>query len=67
MASFTFRPGVIRRVALLAPVAAMAIPSARADNKRLNESVLSGPYTIPHQAGCTNDVVNNSSLTLAAQ
>lgn len=42
-------------------------PSAVADNKRLNDSVVSGVYTAQHQAGCTNDVNMNNSLYLAAQ
>lgn len=45
----------------------MLVPTAQADNKRLNDSVVSGVYTIQHQAGCTNDVITNNSLTLAAQ
>ena len=40
---------------------------AHADNKRLNDAVVSGVYTAQHQAGCTNDVITNNSLTLAAQ
>jgi uncharacterized protein YkwD len=42
-------------------------PSAAADNKRLNNSVVANVYTIQHQAGCTNDVVRNPQLQLAAQ
>ncbi|MCV6964265.1 hypothetical protein BST27_13080 [Mycobacterium intermedium] len=45
----------------------LAAPAAHADNKRLNDSVVSAVYTIQHQAGCTNDVIPNNSLTLAAQ
>nr|WP_246398853.1 CAP domain-containing protein [Mycobacterium vicinigordonae] len=52
---------------VLAAAAGSAAPSAVADNKRLNDSVLSGVYTTQHQAGCTNDVVMNNSLYLAAQ
>jgi uncharacterized protein YkwD len=64
----------IRIGARLVPVAVMlsgagvlAVPNARADNKRLNDAVVSGVYTIQHQAGCTNDVITNNSLTLAAE
>ncbi|OBJ89759.1 hypothetical protein A9W97_14075 [Mycobacterium gordonae] len=51
----------------LTAAAVLAVPSARADNKRLNDAVVSGVYTLQHQAGCTNDVVMNNSLYLAAQ
>ncbi len=46
---------------------ALAVPTAHADNKRLNDAVVSDVYTIQHQAGCTNDVITNSQLTLAAE
>ncbi|OBK22740.1 hypothetical protein A5634_07150 [Mycobacterium asiaticum] len=52
---------------ILAVTTGLTIPDANADNKRLNDSVVSGVYTIQHQAGCTNDVVMNNSLYLAAQ
>lgn len=42
-------------------------PSAQADNKRLNSAVVSAVYTLQHQAGCTNDVIRNNALTLAAE
>nr|WP_231996204.1 CAP domain-containing protein [Mycobacterium scrofulaceum] len=41
--------------------------SAHADNKRLNSAVVSAVYTLQHQAGCTNDVIRDNALTLAAQ
>ncbi|MGB8404579.1 MAG: CAP domain-containing protein [Mycobacterium sp.] len=41
--------------------------TARADNTRLNNSVLANVYTIQHQAGCTNNVRMNPQLQLAAQ
>jgi uncharacterized protein YkwD len=43
------------------------LPSAHADNHRLNNSVVADVYTIQHHAGCTNDVVMNNQLQLAAQ
>ncbi len=46
---------------------ALVVPSAHADNKRLNDAVVSDVYTIQHQAGCTNDVITNNQLTLAAE
>ncbi len=42
-------------------------PPAAADNKRLNDSVVVNIYTLQHQAGCTNDVVKNPQLQLAAE
>ncbi|WP_372511400.1 CAP domain-containing protein [Mycobacterium parmense] len=52
---------------MLCVAAASAAAPARADNKRLNSAVVSAVYTLQHQAGCTNDVVRNNALTLAAQ
>jgi uncharacterized protein YkwD len=45
----------------------LAASPALADNKRLNSAVVSAVYTLQHQAGCTNDVVRNNALTLAAE
>ena len=42
-------------------------PCAQADNKRLNDGVVSNVYTVQHQAGCTNDVNINPQLQLAAE
>ncbi|WP_036468575.1 CAP domain-containing protein [Mycobacterium genavense] len=53
-------------VALPSTLASWAPPSAHADNKRLNSAVVSAVYTLQHQAGCTNDVIRNNALTLAA-
>ncbi|OBG62819.1 MULTISPECIES: CAP domain-containing protein [unclassified Mycobacterium] len=52
---------------LLAAAALLAPASAHADNKRLNSAVVSAVYTLQHQAGCTNDVIRDNALTLAAQ
>jgi uncharacterized protein YkwD len=52
---------------ILTAAGVLAAPGAQADNKRLNDSVVSGVYTVQHQAGCTNDVAMNNSLYLAAQ
>ena len=46
---------------------ALAAPTAHADNSSLNRAVISDVYTIQHQAGCTNDVISNNALTLAAE
>ena len=43
------------------------MPAAHADNKRLNEGVVSNVYTVQHQAGCKNDVKINPQLRLAAE
>jgi hypothetical protein len=60
------RAGVI--VVTPAVLAAVLImPTAKADNRRLNESVVSNVYTIQQQAGCTNDVQVSPQLQLAAE
>jgi hypothetical protein len=43
------------------------MPTAGADNRRLNESVAVNVYTIQHQAGCTTDLKVNPQLRLAAE
>ncbi|HEY0226656.1 MAG TPA: CAP domain-containing protein, partial [Mycobacterium sp.] len=48
-------------------IAAVAAPTANADNKRLNDSVIANIYTIQHKAGCRNDVRTNPQLQLAAE
>ena len=45
----------------------LGMPAAHADNKRLNEGVVSNVYTVQHQAGCKNDVKINPQLRLAAE
>jgi uncharacterized protein YkwD len=64
----------VRRCAWVLPAGAMLFsavvvgaPDAHADNKRLNSAVVSAVYTLQHQAGCTNDVIRNNALTLAAE
>ena len=52
---------------LLVGTVVLAVPAAKADNKRLNSAVVSGVYTLQHQAGCTNDVIRDNALTLAAE
>jgi uncharacterized protein YkwD len=47
--------------------AVVAIPTAHADNKRLNNGVVANVYTIQLQAGCTNDIRVDPALQLAAQ
>ena len=55
------------KIAITSSAGALAAPTAHADNKRLNSAVVSAVYTLQHQAGCTNDVIRNNALTLAAQ
>ena len=43
------------------------MPTAAADNKRLNDGVVANVYTIQHQRGCTNDVKISPQLQLAAE
>ncbi|MCV7424019.1 CAP domain-containing protein [Mycobacterium yunnanensis] len=50
-----------------AVIAMITAPTAHADNSRLNRSVIADVYTVQHHAGCTNDVVANGPLQLAAQ
>ncbi|QLL10404.1 CAP domain-containing protein [Mycobacterium vicinigordonae] len=40
---------------------------AHADNKRLNDGVVSNVYTVQHRAGCSNDIRISPPLQLAAQ
>lgn len=54
-------------VVLLSGTGALATPTAAADNKRLNSAVVSAVYTFQQQAGCTNDVIRDNALTLAAE
>jgi uncharacterized protein YkwD len=61
------RHGALPVAVLLGGTAAFAAPAAHADNARLNNAVISGVYTLQHQAGCTNDVIKNNALTLAAE
>lgn len=42
-------------------------PTATADNRRLNSSVIANIYTIQHQHGCTNEINDNPQLRLAAE
>jgi hypothetical protein len=47
--------------------AVVAMPSANADNKRLNDGVVANVYTVQHQHGCSGDVKINPQLRLAAE
>jgi uncharacterized protein YkwD len=52
---------------ILAIVPMLVVPTAHADNSRFNKSVVANVYTIQQQAGCTNNVITNAQLSLAAQ
>ncbi|WAJ47878.1 CAP domain-containing protein [Mycobacterium sp. Aquia_216] len=42
-------------------------PMSRADNQRLNNSVIIDVVTLQHQSGCTGNIKKNPQLQLAAQ
>ena len=44
-----------------------AIPEANADNSRLNSGVVANVYTVQHQAGCSNNIMVDPKLRLAAE
>jgi uncharacterized protein YkwD len=48
-------------------VASISAPEATADNKRLNQSLISNVYTVQRQAGCTSDLYEDPALRMAAQ
>jgi uncharacterized protein YkwD len=62
-----------RRAVTIAALLTLAVavnpnlPTAQADNRRLNDSVVANVYTVQHQAGCTNDIRVDPQLRLAAQ
>jgi hypothetical protein len=71
-ASRHFRRERLRAVVFAALLTASAVtpnavPAAHADNKRLNDSVVSSIYTVQRQAGCTGDLRVSPPLRLAAQ
>ncbi len=43
------------------------MPTAGADNKRLNDGVVANVYTVQRQAGCNTDIKINPKLRLAAE
>jgi uncharacterized protein YkwD len=52
---------------LVASLAVGAAVPAHADNKRLNNGVVSNVYTVQRQAGCQGTLTTNPQLQLAAQ
>jgi hypothetical protein len=61
------RTPALPMAAALAAGAVLAMPTAHADNKRLNDGVVANVYTVQHQAGCTHDIKISPQLQLAAQ
>jgi hypothetical protein len=63
----------VSRVAVVVPamglIAAFAMPTAHADNRRLNDGVVANIYTVQQQAGCPIEqkIKINPKLRLAAQ
>ena len=62
-----YRPLTLPALVVVAAGTWLGMPAAHADNKRLNDGVVSDVYTVQHQAGCTNDVKINPQLQLAAE
>ena len=60
---------VLRLLPVLAVTGAAvaAMPTANADNKRLNDGVVANVYTIQRQHGCPTDIRINPQLQLAAE
>ena len=60
---------VLRLLPVLAVTGAAvaAMPTANADNKRLNDGVVANVYTIQRQHGCPTDIRINRQLQLAAE
>jgi hypothetical protein len=52
---------------LVGAVAGVGYPTAHADNKRLNDGVVSNVFMVQRQAGCTNELIISPQLQLAAQ
>ncbi|MET0702638.1 MAG: CAP domain-containing protein [Mycobacterium sp.] len=59
---------VISALAVLSVTGAvLGLPTAHADNRRLNNSVVENVYTIQGQAGCATKIKVNPKLRLAAE
>ncbi|MGE2716770.1 CAP domain-containing protein [Mycolicibacterium litorale] len=66
MIRFAFRVALL--LATTAGLAVVAVvPTAHADNRRFNSSVVQNVYTVQRQAGCTNDLTVSPQLLLAAE
>ncbi len=65
------KANVIRRLSSFGGIVMLASamtlgmsPTAKADNKRLNDSVVANVYTVQHQHGCSNNVTSDPQLRL---
>jgi uncharacterized protein YkwD len=69
VSTFVKVSGVLRVLPALAVagIAVAGMPSANADNKRLNDGVAANVYTIQQQHGCPGNVKVDPQLRLAAQ
>ena len=59
--------GRVLPVLAVVVAATAAMPTAQADNKRLNDGVVANVYTVQHQHGCSTDIKINPQLRLAAE
>jgi uncharacterized protein YkwD len=59
-------PAAAAACAVIGAAVLAAVP-AHADNKRLNDGVVSNVYTVQRQAGCTGTLTANPQLRQAAQ
>lgn len=59
--------GAVSVVVSAAVAVTVFVPSAAADNRRLNDSVAANVYTVQQQAGCPTTLQINPKLRLAAQ
>lgn len=62
-----YRQAAAALLLILSAAAVVSAPVVHADNKRLNNSVVSNVYTVQRQAGCTNELTVSPQLQLAAQ
>jgi hypothetical protein len=62
-----YRPLTLSALLVVGGGVVLGSPTASADNKRLNDSVVADVFTVQHHAGCKNDVRMNPALQAAAQ
>lgn len=68
MIQMTYRLATVMALpACLAVAAGGTMPTAAADNRRFNSSVVENVYAMQHQAGCENDLNVSPELLLAAE
>ena len=54
-------------ISVVVGAALLSAPTASADNKRLNNSVVSNVYTVQRKAGCVTEIRTDPRLRLAAE